>query len=169
MIQKLFWGCFYVLFLGLFFVASITLTIVGVNVLRNARVSEGWPTTTGEVVASSVRASSDSDGTTYYADVSYSYVVDDHRYVSDTVSFGEYGSSDRSHAEEVVARYPVGKRVTVYYNPELPETAVLEPGVTWSSYFPLAMGLCFLSVTSIVTIALFIGKISAPFLRVFTL
>jgi hypothetical protein len=127
----------------IFLIVGVGLSIWGWNTLRNAQKSESWPTVNGEITGSYVRTDNDDDGTTYHAEVAYQYVVNDTRYNADTVSFGQYGSSDRSHAGDVVARYAEGDRVTVFYNPEAPETAVLEPGVTWSSYMLLAFGLCF--------------------------
>lgn len=131
------------LFLLIFLAVGIGLSIWGWNVLQNARVSESWPTTSGEILSSSVRVDNDDDGTSYFGDVIFRYAVADLPYTSGTVSFGQYGSSNRSHAEEIVGKYPVGSRVTVYYDPEDVKTAVLEPGVTWSSYFIIGMGLLF--------------------------
>jgi len=71
----------------------------------------------------------------------------DRQYSADMVSFGQYGSSSRSHAEEIVNRYPTGRTVAVYYDPSDPGTAVLEPGVTWSSYMILGIGLSFVLIS----------------------
>ena len=137
------------LFFGIFFAVGVGISIYGWTVLQNGRDSENWPSTQGQIVNSAVRVSSDEDGTTYHADVTFDYVVNDHRYTGDEVSFGQYGSSNRNHAREIVARYASGTGVLVYYNPEQSQTAVLEPGVTWSSFFILGMGLCFSIIPSI--------------------
>lgn len=131
------------LFSGIFFLAGAGVSWWGWNILQDSRRSESWPTTDGQITYSGVRESRDDDGTTYYADVEFAYVVDDRRYTADTVSFGQYGSSNRRHAAGIVAQYPVGQEVAVYYDPAVPETAVLEPGVTWSSYMVLGIGLLF--------------------------
>lgn len=141
-----------IVFMGIFFVAGIGITYWGSQILGNANKSVEWPTAMGRVIFSDVREDSDEDGASYHADVSYEYVVNDREYLSDQVSFGQYGSSNYSHAAEIVRRYPVGERVTVYYNPEQPETAVLEPGVTWSSYMVLVMGLCFMGVPLLIAV-----------------
>ncbi|MBK7896985.1 MAG: DUF3592 domain-containing protein [Candidatus Promineifilaceae bacterium] len=138
-----------VLFTIVFFAVGIGLSIWGWSVLQNARVSESWPTTDGEILSSSVRVDRDEDGTSYFGDVTFRYLVDDFSYTSDNVSFGQYGG-DRDHAEAIVARYPAGSGVTVHYDPADPETAVLEPGVTWSSYMLLAMGALFTCIPLIV-------------------
>lgn len=146
------------LFAAIFFVAGGAASWWGWGILQNARVSENWPETAGEITYSSVNESRDEDGTTYHADVEFTYVVDDRRYTSDTVSFGQYGSSNRRHAAGIVARYPVGTQVSVYYDPVLPDTAVLEPGVTWSSYFVLGLGLVFVCTSLIIFPAMLFGR-----------
>lgn len=149
-------GCFITVLLGvIFFAVGIGLSWWGWRILQNAQVSESWPSTSGEITASSIRTDHDDDGTTYHAEVRFAYVVDDQRYNEDTVSFGQYGSSNRSHAEEIVSRYPTGQAVTVYYDPADPATAVLEPGVTWSSYMILGMGLLF----AIIAVFLLLGTL----------
>ncbi len=119
--------------------------IYGAWVLSKARASSDWPTTPGVVVNSEVRTthSSGRDGssTTYHADVLYEYTVDGENYSADRVWFGQYGSSSRSEAAGTVRDYPAGKQVKVHYSPDDPETAVLEPGATWSSYMVLGIGL----------------------------
>lgn len=140
------------LFMGIFFVVGVGVSIWGVSIIRNGAASENWPSTTGEVVEAYVRDSTDEDGTTYHAEVTYRYTVNDQWYAGDTVNFGQYGSGNRSHAQGIVDRYPSGQRITVYYNPDSPGTAVLEPGLTWSSYLVLGIGLCFAGVPFLILI-----------------
>jgi hypothetical protein len=144
------------LFMGIFLVVGVGISIWGVSIVRNGAASENWPSTAGEIVEAYVRDSTDEDGTTYHAEVTFRYTVNDQWYAGDTVNFGEYGSSDYSHAQEIVDRYSSGQRVTVYYKPDSPGTAVLEPGLTWSSYLVLGIGLCFAGVPMLI---LFFGSI----------
>lgn len=132
-------------FLAVFFAAGVGLSWWGWTILQDARASSGWPSVQGQITQSVVVEDRDEDGTSYEADVRYEYVVNDQRYNGDVVNFGEYSGS-RSHAEGIVNRYSVGQTVAVYYDPGEVTTAVLEPGVSTSSYFVLAMGLCFASV-----------------------
>lgn len=137
-------GCFGSSVISLIFLAvGGGLLFYGVRLWQNARVSTNWPTVQGQVVSSSVRVDTDDEGTSYFADVLFTYVVNDHRYESDRVTFGQFGNGNRSRAQGIVDRYPVGGVVPVYYQPEKPETAVLEPGVTAGPYFILGMGVCF--------------------------
>jgi hypothetical protein len=141
------------LFILLFLLVGVSALLPGVNTLRNARISKEWPTTSGTITFSQVAISTDEDGTTYYADVRFKYVVNDRWYTADTVHFGEY-SSGSGRAEEIVARYPPESRVTVYYNPDSPQTAVLEPGVTIGAYLTILVALSFFIVPGII---IFVG------------
>ncbi|MCB8966761.1 MAG: DUF3592 domain-containing protein [Chloroflexota bacterium] len=130
------------IFLGIFVVVGIGISYWGWHILQNARVSLSWPTTDGQITSSYVREDRDEDGTSYFGDVTYTYAVNDVRYTSDMVNFGQYGGS-RNHAQEIVDKYPEGNGVTVSYDPNDPETAVLEPGVTGGSYLVLGLGIIF--------------------------
>lgn len=115
--------------------------------LRRGKQSESWPFTEGEVVSSHVKSRHDSDGDiSYSAAVRYEYVVDNTTYVSRTISFGRKLYFGRSSAEEVVATYPVGEKVTVYYDPDNPKIATLEPGISVGSFIVLGLSAVFLIV-----------------------
>lgn len=142
-----------IILLVIFCLVGAGVSVYGSVVLQNAAVSKTWPTASGRILLAQVDTDTDEDGTTYSADVSYEYFINDQRYQDDTVSFGEYGSGNPKHAQEIVDRYPVGQAVTVYYDPEQPKTAVLEPGVTWSSYLMLGIGLLFMFIPGIIMIS----------------
>ncbi len=108
--------------------------------------SGDWPSTKGKVVKAEMEVSSDLQyGTTYGADVVFKYHVDDRDYVGNKVSFDQYGSGDSSHVRGILNRYPVGSEVDVFYNPENPALAVLEPGLQygWGIYLPFIVGIFF--------------------------
>jgi hypothetical protein len=91
---------------------------------KMAAVSQ-WPSTMGTVLMSTLerRYSSDS-GSTDYPVVQYSYQVSGQTYQSTKLAPGpEVGGTG---AGKVVARYPAGAQVMVFYNPENPSEAVLE-------------------------------------------
>ncbi len=123
------------------------LTFWGKPTLENAKASTNWPTVQGEVTESRVGIHSDEDGTTYSADITYRYTVNETEIHSDNVWFGgDYSSSARSQFEKIVSRYPVGKEVKVFYKPDDIFIAVLEPGTHFSSYIGFAMGWGFLLI-----------------------
>jgi hypothetical protein len=92
----------------------------GRNVLR-ANKSKTWPMVQGVVQNSSV----ESRRNLHTAKVLYDYTVSEKSF---TGMFSSY-SSTRSPAQGIVNRYPKGKTVSVYYNPQNPQVCVLEPGV----------------------------------------
>jgi len=123
----------------------------GKPILDNARRSTEWPSVPGVVQRSKV-ATSTSDGKTMYkADVVYKYQVGDRDYQCSTVAFGgDFSSSDSSWAHAVRDKYPAGSEVEVFYQPEEPANAVLEPGATWKSYMVFGIGMVFLVVGGLV-------------------
>lgn len=84
-----------------------------------------WPSMMGAVTSSYLeRRSSSEGGSTNYPIVQYSYQVGGQSYQSTKLAPGpEVGGTG---AGKVVARYPEGAQVMVFYNPENPSDAVLE-------------------------------------------
>jgi len=130
---------------GLVFVAvGGVIGFFGVRTFQNAQASQEWPSVRGQVTQSQV-GTHDSDGTTMYsANVVYEYTVGDRSYVNDRIHFGEGSSSNPRPAHNMVAEYPVGASVDVYYSPDDPLNAVLEPGTSGLGVWALpGMGGCF--------------------------
>lgn len=130
----------------IFIIVGVALTVFwGIPTARNAMQSQKWPSTDGQITTSRVseNQSSSDDSLTYSAKIAYEYTVNDTKYIGSTVTFGDYGSSDPAHAGNIVNRYPVGKAVNVYYNPDDLQTSVLEPGMGWSSFMGLIIGVIF--------------------------
>ncbi len=140
----------------LFVAVGVVMLVIGVTGLRRAMASTEWPTTQGEVLTSEVervrhRHHDRGPSTTFHARISYGYSVGGEPYTGDRVGIGDYGSNTNHHARSVVRRYPVGSHVTVYYDPDRPRIALLEPGVRASAFavpgigaaFVLFGGLCF--------------------------
>ena len=124
----------------LFLLTIYFLTIQGNNEVNLAKRSADWPAVDGVIVESEqesyYRRSRRSSGYVHIAKVTYSYTVDGQIYQTYPVSIGEprVESIDQKNVQLVLDKYPLGKEVKVYYDPENPETAVLEPGVTQQNY-----------------------------------
>src|SRR6185295_5200980 len=58
--------------------------------------------------------------------VRYRYTVGQKTYESDDIAFGGQGHTTRLLAQQIVAKYPAGAQVQVFYNPKRPSQAVLE-------------------------------------------
>ena len=92
-----------------------------------------WPQAPGKVVVSTseqrpVGSFDDGGGSREdirnFAKIVYEYEVSGQKMRASRVSIGE--DMGNFMVEETIARYPVGKAVTVYYNPRRPKEAVLE-------------------------------------------
>jgi hypothetical protein len=110
--------------------------------LKNSQ-TRNWPTVPGMIVSSELESQTERHHrkpiTTYGAGIRYAYEVEGKAYESDQVQLG--GTSETSQpgeSERMVARYPEGKRVTVYYDPADPATATIEPGAL-GGIFNMAM------------------------------
>jgi hypothetical protein len=114
------------------------------------RRASRWPSAPGRVVVSqsemrSVKSGgADSDDTEVrnFAKVVYEYKIATHTYRCDRVSVGE--NLGNFEVAETLAKYPVGKDVTVYYNPNKRDEAVLErdvPAVLWKAAVGIVLGL----------------------------
>lgn len=118
--------------------------VLGVNTIRTAKESLEWPTVDGVVDSSKLETNyvhGDNPRTEFRALVKYHYSVAGKPYHSDNVLFGGSNSSTIiDEHQEIVLRYPPGKRVQVHYKPDQPELAVLEPGVFASTFSEVVIG-----------------------------
>jgi hypothetical protein len=116
--------------------------------LARARASEGWPAVQGTITESWVDESitTEDDGSVssrYTPRVRYRYSVMGKEFQGERIAFGPGISGNRSSAEKVLARYPKGSAVLVYYNQEKPDDAVLERSISKSL---LLVGALFLAI-----------------------
>ncbi len=122
-----------------FSAAAIGLVVLGLFTLRERSRSRGWERTPGRVVSSSVNDFVAKDGAhTYRPMVVFSYSVGALRLMSNRLSFRSLSTSNRGDVETLIARYPAGKHVQVYYDPQEPDRAVLERG--GNPWLPLLAG-----------------------------
>jgi hypothetical protein len=128
----------------LFVVIGGVVGFFGVQTFQNAQASVDWSSARGQVTESRV-GTHDSDGTTMYsAEVVYEYTVNGRNYINNRIKFGEGSTSNPRPAHNTVAQYPVGASVDVYYHPDDPLNAVLEPGTAGLGVWALpGMGGCF--------------------------
>jgi hypothetical protein len=134
--------------IGCFFAFAI-----GKPILDDAKASRDWPSVPGVITRSAVATKNSGGKTRYRYDVVYRYQVEGRELTCSNVFFGDdvfFGGdvSSRSSdtAYKVTKRYPEGAEVAVYYEPEDPASAVLEPGARWQSYVLFVIGLVFLIV-----------------------
>jgi hypothetical protein len=129
---------------GALILAGLVAVGKGLRIIYQARESASWVATDGQITHSQVVSKSAGDSTSYTPEVQYSYRVKDEEYIGTRIFHGDEGySSNGDYARRNVERYPVGRKVSVYYDLQKPSSAVLEPGVSKKSYFPLVLGLGF--------------------------
>lgn len=100
--------------------------------------SDTWEETRAEIIESRVEQTTGSEGDNQYKPVvKYRYGVGEEVYESDKRYFGQFvvfSSNDQDGAQEVVEKYRLGNRPTVYYDPDNPKDAVLEKRLGWQVY-----------------------------------
>jgi len=90
----------------------------------------GWPTTSGTIISRQIQSIrlQEYDGDFYeeiHISIRYEYAVDETRYESWSIDARDLAY----YPPEIAEKYPVDKKVIVYYNPKEPIESVLEPGV----------------------------------------
>lgn len=133
-------------FFGLLLIVSSPIagyfTVMGV---LDGRASVDWPTTAGQVIESRVeeritpvRKGNILTETIHYASiVRYQYMAAERNNIGSKIRPFSITSTDKSEADAVITRYPLGAQVTVHYDPQDPKNALLEPGVTTKEYLLL--------------------------------
>lgn len=83
-------------------------------------------------------------GRYYYYDIEYTYAVNNVSYTKSKVDFGPTRSASKKLAQSYIEKYPVGKKVSVFYLPNTPQFSVLDLSVNDSALllFPFIMITC---------------------------
>jgi hypothetical protein len=107
------------------FAIGVVLYVVQLRQGLRADASKRWPTVGGTIVSSALEKLPDSKRR-YRAAVRCRYRVAGKDYETNRVFWG--GNEGRQkHMASVTARYPAGDKVSVYYDPQNPAEAVLDP------------------------------------------
>lgn len=125
----------YVLILGLFIVGGLATTLWGWIVIVRGRKSLTWPSVGGTIEKSALSSESDA----LLPAIEYSYAVAG-RTFRRMVEFPGDISPTAELARSYVDKYPAGAHVQVYYDPDRPERATLEPGQGRGDWMILALG-----------------------------
>jgi len=138
-------------FLSLFILVGLMMCVFGVLNVIMAKESENWESVEGTITSSEI-STSHGESTTYGADVSYRFVVDDTVYKGDKVRLSEVSTSNYGRAQKIVEKYPIEAVVKVFYDPNDPESNVLEPGLSGGSILLAVLGLAFLVIPTIMLV-----------------
>ena len=99
---------------------------------QQTAANRAWPAADGEIIACDLERRSiedDSAEESFAAAVRYRYQIAGQNYEGDAISTGGPTVTARALAETIADRYPVGRRLRVFYDPRNPASAVLEKGV----------------------------------------
>ncbi len=130
---------------GLFLISS--LVVIPFTILDSK--SRNWPTVDAVIKNAEVKGEHlGSDDPLYILDVEYEYHVGSQSYTSNN-----YGTHDRLDSKierqmiDMKNNYPVGSSITVAYDPDKPEYALMYPGIVWYHMTGLSIvaffGICF--------------------------
>jgi hypothetical protein len=103
--------------------------------------SINWTSVNAKVISSEVKRNQGTQYslTDYCANVDYSYSVKGKDYSGYTIRFTGWCYLSRVRAQRDVDLYPIGEDVLVYFDPDIPEDSVLEPGGRHWSEIPLIL------------------------------
>lgn len=139
--------CIYAVF-GTFSVLFVRGLWFGVPVYRNAQASAQWPSTEGTILTNRVDRAVSQNGrsVSYSAEVTYRYSVNGQSYGADRIRFGTEGGSGEEEQRQVAARFAVGARVKVYYDPDRPAVSTLLAGPREQSFLGLWLTIALLAL-----------------------
>ena len=126
----------YTIILSLFVIAGLLATLWGLAIIVKARKTRLWPAVEGEIEKSDVA----SDANDLLPHISFRYRVGEQSYQR-AMEFPPDITPSQEFAASYVQKYPVGANIQVYYNPQNPEQATLEPGVGKGDWLVFAIGL----------------------------
>ncbi len=105
--------------------------------LQRLREQRQWPTVAGKVVESKITGVK-----AISPQVVYEYSVAGSVYRNESAleapGFGN-AAKRQDAAEKLIAEYPVGRAITVYYRGENPAESVLNPNAPWNVYMQLGI------------------------------
>ncbi len=120
--------------LGTVLLAGLGITAWGWKILANSKKIKQWPTTEGIIEESTEKPELD-----LLPHIVFSYQIEGKQYQR-KFDFPEGTHPLPEFNQTYLKRYPVGKNVTIYYNPEQFETATLE-AETQGDWMILALGI----------------------------
>jgi len=114
----------YVIILSAFGIAGVAVTLWGWTIIAKARKTLRWPGVEGVITESRP----DTDADDLLPHIRFDYRVGDLSYRC-TLEIPGSVSPSQQFTARYLEKYPAGKKVRVYYDPEQPDRAFLEPGI----------------------------------------
>ncbi len=124
---------------------------VGLSMGLEGIKARNWPKAKGRIIKSKVSEFRTPKSKIRIArlclELDYLYMVGKDILEGHRLDTGWRCFASEDHIKEIVKKYPVGKEVEVYYNPQNPKRSLLEPGLNWSVFLMSGLGVITLSIT----------------------
>lgn len=127
---------YYVFILGLFVIAGFVGVLWGWFIIAKARKTLRWPMVEGVIEQSALTSEADD----LLPHILFSYTVATYTYQR-TLEFPNGTNPSPELASSYAKKYPVGAKVSVYYNPDQPDQATLEPGLARGDWMIPVLGI----------------------------
>lgn len=147
---------------------GILLMLSWIQAMQLARASKAWPSVAGTITSSGVGQIQKPENMDselhhiYRAVVMYSYSVEGQDHLGSRITFQDHSSSRKTLAQKIVDKYPEGKHVNVYYDPDFPVQAALERRVGSGNFITVFAGFILLlggiAMLIVFFVKLFTGK-----------
>lgn len=133
----------------------------GIQGVLASLASKDWPTAEGTITQSELEKRRKKGGAasnqrrnrfTYTPRVTYEFIVEGQTYTGTRLSFSDYATSNEDQMQQVLAPYPVGTQITVYYDPDKPTECSLQTGFGWTPVAVTGAG-CILSFIGSIALA----------------
>jgi hypothetical protein len=126
----------YTIILGLFTLTGLLATVWGYVIIARARQTLRWPHVEGIIEESNLSSAKDD----LLPHIVFRYTVAEQTYRQPMEFAGDITPS-QEFAKSYVEKYPVGRKTQVYYQPDNPRRATLEPGLGRGDWLVFAIGL----------------------------
>jgi hypothetical protein len=124
-------------------IAGAVFIVKGIQLVYSGFSTHNWLATQATILSSRVVTQTSPSTTTnfHHAEVNYQYSVNGKVFTSNRISFGRPESDNPQSANQVSQRYAPGAVVSAYFDPNRPEEAVLENGISSGAFVPVLLGL----------------------------
>ena len=128
----------------IFSMLGIAIVLVSLAAIFNGVLSLGWPSVRGSILELRISGEKFNNRPTYSNYIEYEYFVDGIRYIGNRQYWlGINIGTEHQKARNKFGVYKEGMVVRVFYDPESPSDAVLEPGIHSDVLFGLFVGVIF--------------------------
>jgi hypothetical protein len=136
------------LFVAIFIVGGYLAKIyITDDLIAEAESSKDWPSVQGKITESKIETSRKDKKTYYSLSITYEYEVNGKKYQSNDINIVDPSSStSKASIKKTINKYPLHSIVKVYYDPDFPETTVLETGSDLLVWFLLRLPYLFMAI-----------------------